>query len=167
VSEPFLGEIKMMGFDFAPRYWAQCNGQLLPVNQNQPLFALLGTRYGGDGRVNFALPDLRGRVPEHFGSRIQGTKGGEEAHTVTQAEMPAHNHVFVADDVTASTNAPFLNARLANSTPQNLYGPFSSPTAMDPGAIANVGGSQPHDNMQPYLTINFCIALTGIFPTIN
>ena len=168
MSEPFLAEIKIMGFGgFAPKGWAQCNGQFLPINQNQALFALLGTRYGGNGQTTFALPDLRGRVPEHQGTRIAGSRFGEEAHTLTSTEMPAHTHLVSANDAVATSNAPIANGRLANSTPQNLYGPFSAPTAMDPGAVANTGGSQPHNNMQPYLTVNFCIALQGIFPSRN
>ena len=168
MSEPFLAEIKIMGFGgFAPKGWAQCNGQLLPINQNQALFSLLWTTYGGNGQTTFALPDMRGRVPEHFGSHTRGMRSGEEAHTLTSAEMPAHTHFVSANNGTATSNAPIANGRLANSTPQNLYGPPSAPTAMDPGAVTNVGGSQPHNNMQPYLTLNFCIALQGIFPSMN
>ena len=168
MSEPFLAEIRIMGFNgFAPKGWAQCNGQFLPINQNQALYSLLGITYGGNGTTTFALPDLRGRTPEHYFNRTMGTKSGEEAHTITTSEMPAHNHFVSANSTAATSNAAFANARLANSTPQNLYGPFSAPTAMDPGAVTNVGGSQPHNTMQPYLSLNFCIALQGIFPSIN
>ena len=168
MGEPFLAEIRIMGFNgFAPKGWAQCNGQFLPINQNQALFALLHTTYGGNGQTTFALPDMRGRVPEHFGSRPRGTRVGEEAHTVTSGEMPAHTHFVSANNATATSNAPLANGRLANSTPQNLYGPFSAATAMDPGAVTTVGGSQAHNNMQPYLTLNFCIAMQGIFPSPN
>jgi microcystin-dependent protein len=161
-----LAEIRLAAFDWAPKGWAMCNGQFLPINQNQALFALLGTAYGGNGQTTFALPDCRGRVPVHKAS-APGETGGEEAHTLTQSEMPAHNHPVVADKVAASSNAPFVNARLANSTPQNLYGAFSNPTAMDPGSITATGGSQAHNNMQPYLTITFCICMQGIFPSRN
>jgi len=168
MSEPFLGEIKMASFNFAPKGWALCNGQLLPINQNQALFALLGTMYGGNGQTNFALPNLRGRTPIHFsGSFTQGQTGGQEAHTITSSEMPAHNHFVTGNDVAATTNSPGAATRLANSSPQNLYGPFSGPTTMDPGSILNVGGSQAHTNMQPYLTITFIVALQGIFPSRN
>jgi microcystin-dependent protein len=150
MAEPFLSEIRIMSFVFAPKGWALCNGQLLPINQNQALFSLLGTTFGGDGRVNFALPDLRSRVPIHVGSgHILGEKGGEQAHTVTNSELPT------------------ATLKLASSTPQNLYAPASNLTAMAPTAIASVGGSQAHLNMQPFLTLSFCIALQGIFPSPN
>ena len=168
MSEPFLSEIKIVSFNFPPKGWALCNGQLLPINQNQALFALFGTTYGGNGQTNFALPDLRGRVPIHFlGSFNLGARAGQEAHTLTASEMPAHNHFVVGDNVAANANAPFLNARLANSSPQNLYTAFAALTTMDPGSIQNVGGSQAHTTVQPYLTLNFCVALQGIFPSQN
>ena len=168
MPNPFLAEIMWYPFNWAPKGWAMCNGQLLPINQNQPLFALLGTTYGGNGQTTFALPDLKGRVPLHFeGSFTLGTKLGEESHTLTQAEMPAHNHSVMANTAAATSTLPLLNGRLANSTPQNLYGPFSGPQAMDPGSILNVGGSQTHQNMQPYLVLNFIIALQVIVPSQN
>ena len=164
MAEPFLSEIRIMSFGFAPKGWALCNGQLLPINQNQALFSLLGTTYGGDGRVNFALPDLRGNVAIHEGSGFNlGQKGGEQAHTVTISEMPAHTHFAVgsakAADVPAPTNAVLLGIL------NNTYGPPTNLVAMSPGEISNTGGSQAHLNMMPFLTLSFCIALQGIFPS--
>lgn len=168
MAEPFLSEIRLMSFNFAPKGWALCNGQLLPINQNQALFSLLGTTYGGDGRVNFALPDLRGRVPIHAGSgHTLGERAGEAAHTVTISELPTHPHTPSATGNQASTNTPANNLVLAASTASQLYGPPADLVAMAPNSLANVGGSQAHPNMQPYLTVSFCIALQGIFPSRN
>ena len=170
MSEPFLSEIKIMSFVFAPKGWALCNGQLLPINQNQALFSLLGTTFGGDGRVNFALPDLRGRVPIHVGSgHTLGEKGGEQAHTLSIAELPTHTHVLQASSVAG--NAPVPNVAGAGTllavSANPLYGPALNLVAMSPGSVTNVGGSQAHLNMQPFLTLSFCIALQGIFPSPN
>ena len=166
MAEPFLSEIRMMSFVFAPKGWALCNGQLLPINQNQALFALLGTTFGGDGRVNFALPDLRGRTPIHVGSgHTLGERGGEQAHTLSIAELPTHTHVMQASNQTASTNTPTNALALSNSSASNLWAPPANLVAMSPSAVTNVGGSQAHLNMQPFLTISFCIALQGIFPS--
>jgi microcystin-dependent protein len=166
VAEPFLAEIRMMSFVFAPKGWALCNGQLLPINQNQALFSLLGTTFGGDGRVNFALPDLRGRTPIHVGSgHTLGERGGEQAHTLSIAELPTHAHVFNATSVQSTTNTPTSGTMLAQSVGADLYGTASALEAMAPNAVGNVGGSQAHLNMQPFLTISFCIALQGIFPS--
>ena len=168
MSEPFLGEIRLVSFNFPPSGWALCNGQFLPINQNQALFALFGTTYGGNGQTTFALPDLRGRTPISFSASFAlGQTGGEEAHTITSSEMPAHNHVVTGNDAAATTNTPGSTTRLANSSPVNLYSAFSNPTTMNPGKILNVGGSQAHNNMQPYLTITFIVALQGIFPSRN
>lgn len=168
MAEPFLSEIRIMSFGFAPKGWALCNGQLLPINQNQPLFSLLGTTYGGDGRVNFALPNLQGRTPIHFGSgNTLGERGGEQAHTLSISELPTHAHLVNATTATATANTPATNMLLAQSTSSQLYGPTSNPVAMSPNEIANVGGSQAHLNMQPFLTLTFCIALQGIFPSQN
>ena len=169
MSEPFLGEIRMMSFVFAPKGWALCNGQFLPINQNQALFALLGTNFGGNGQTTFALPDLRGRVPIHSGSgHSLGSTGGEQAHTLTIQELPTHVHFAQATTNPASTNTPTNATVLAQSTASQLYGPADGNlTAMAPNAITNVGGSQAHMNMQPFLTISFCIALQGIFPSQN
>lgn len=168
MAEPFLSEIRLMSFEFAPKGWAQCNGQLLPINQNQGLFSLLGTTFGGDGRVNFALPDLRGRTPIHVGSgHTLGERGGEQAHTLSMAELPTHTHNLVASSTEG--NAPVPNASGAGTlfanTPKLIYGPPSDLVATDPGNITTVGGSQAHLNMQPFLALNFCIALQGIFPS--
>lgn len=166
MAEPFLSEIRMMSFGFPPKGWALCDGQLLPINQNQALFSLLGTTYGGDGRVNFALPDLRGRVPNHTGSGfILGQRGGEQGHTLSISELPTHTHVLNGSNTQATTNAPDTNTVLSGSTPQNVYGPAANSVAMAANEIGNVGGSQAHLNMQPFLTINFSIALQGIFPS--
>jgi microcystin-dependent protein len=165
MSEPFLGEIKITAFNFAPRGWALCNGQLLPINQNQALFSLLGTTYGGDGRVNFGLPDLRGRIPIHIGSgHTQGERGGETAHTLSIAEMPTHIHQVVASNQTYNSVSP-TNAVLAGAP--NMYANPSNLTTLVPDTVTNVGGSQAHNNMQPYLVLNFVIALQGIFPSQN
>lgn len=168
MAEPFLSEIRIMSFVFAPKGWALCNGQLLPINQNQALFSLLGTTFGGDGRVNFALPDLRGRVPIHVGSgHTLGERGGEPAHTLSIAELPEHVHVWNASGAAATTNTPNNTLMLATATGDNAWGPASNLVAMSPSAVTNVGGSQAHLNMQPFLTLSFCIALQGIFPSPN
>jgi len=164
MSTPFLAEIKIISWNFPPKGWAFCNGQLLPINQNQALFSLLGTTYGGDGRVNFALPDYRGRIPIHQGSGfVLGQKGGQEIHTVTQSEMPAHIHLLQANKLASDSNA--LSGDLLGLTSGGIYGNPTSLTSILPATITNVGGSQPHENRQPYLVLNFIIALQGIFPS--
>ena len=170
MAEPFLSEIRIMSFVFAPKGWALCNGQLLPINQNQALFSLLGTTFGGDGRVNFALPDLRGRTPIHVGSgHTLGERGGEQAHTLSIAEIPTHTHVANGTNNNATQAGPTPNgsslgyARAGNQ----MYGPPQSLVAMSAAMVGNVGGSQAHLNMQPFLTLNFSIALQGIFPSPN
>ena len=167
MAEPFLSEIRIMSFGFAPKGWALCNGQLLPINQNQGLFSLLGTTYGGDGRVNFALPNLQGNVPIHMGSgHTLGERGGEQAHTLSISEIPTHTHVWNANGAAAApTNVPTSSLVLSNSTGDQPWGPASNLTAMSPATIQNTGGSQAHLNMQPFLVLTFCIALQGIFPS--
>ena len=165
MSEPFLGEIRIVGFNFAPRGWALCDGQILPINQNQALYSLLGTTYGGDGRTSFALPDLRGRAPMHFSSgHLLGQRAGEENHTLSAAEMPQHTHEVNASSGNATSASPQGNVFAAAERP--IYREY------DPGAGqtiggASAGGSQAHGNMQPYLTVNFVIALQGLFPSRN
>lgn len=171
MAEPFLSEIRLMSFVFAPMGWAFCNGQLLPINQNQALFSLLGTTFGGDGRVNFALPDLRGRTPIHVGSgHTLGERGGEQAHTLSIAELPTHTHVLSATGLQGDSPNPNFGGtgRRFASDPGNAYtGSAANLTALNSGTVANVGGSQAHLNMQPFLTLSFCIALQGIFPSAN
>ena len=167
MAEPFLSEIRIMSFVFPPKGWALCNGQLLPINQNQGLFSLLGTTFGGDGRVNFALPDLRGRTPIHVGSsHTLGERGGEQAHTLSIAELPTHTHVLNATSNAGSQILPGGNL-LATSNIPLYHQADGNLAAMAPGTVANVGGSQAHLNMQPFLTLSFCIALQGIFPSPN
>ena len=166
MAEPFLSEIRIMSFVFAPKGWALCNGQLLPINQNQALFSLLGTTFGGNGQTNFALPDLRGRVPIHVGSgHTLGEQAGQQAHTLTIAELPRHTHLVNAS-TTASGGVDNPAGQFLGSA-SNLYHAPSNLTTMNPGTIGNRGGSQAHQNMQPFLTLNFCIALIGIFPSPN
>lgn len=168
MAEPFLSEIRIMSFVFPPRGWALCNGQLYPINQNQALFSLLGTTFGGDGRVNFALPDLRGRAPLHVGgSHTLGEKGGEQAHTLSVSELPTHTHVLQATGITGTAAIPSATVVLANSGNYEAYGNATGLVPMAAGTVANVGGSQAHLNMQPFLTLSFCIALQGIFPSPN
>jgi len=163
VAEPFLSEIRVFSFNFAPKGWALCNGQLLPINQNQALFSLLGTTYGGDGRVNFALPNLQGRVPVHVGAgHTLGERGGEQTHTLNLPEVPHHTHAAQAS--TTNGNQPFVVGSVLAAA-GNAYGGASNLTALHPSGITNVGGSQAHENMQPFLALNFCIALQGIFPS--
>ena len=170
MADPFVSEIRIMSFEFAPSGWALCNGQLLPINQNQPLFSLLGTTFGGDGQVNFALPDLRARTPIHVGSgHTLGERGGEQAHTLSIAELPEHVHVANATtaQADANTNSAAPGRMPAQSNFSQLYGSAGNLQAMAPNALGNIGGSQAHLNMEPFLTLSFCIALEGIFPSPN
>ena len=167
MAEPFLSEIRIMSFVFAPKGWAMCNGQLLPINQNQALFSLLGTTFGGDGRVNFALPDLRARTPIHVGSgHTLGERGGEQAHTLSIAELPTHTHVASATTSQANATGPVPTSNCFRRIEQCVYG-SDQPDGVKPRTVTNAGGSQAHLNMQPFLVLNFCIALQGIFPSPN
>lgn len=167
MAEPFLSEIRIMSFGFPPKGWALCDGQLLPINQNPALFSLLGTTYGGDGRVNFALPDLRTRVPIHMGNgHTLGERGGEQAHTLSVSEVPPHTHVAAASSSDGNDPNPagHLLASPLNATYRTT---LDSAAELDSRTIAIVGGSQAHLNMQPFLVLNFSIALQGIFPSQN
>ena len=165
MAEPFLSEIRIFSFVFAPKGWALCNGQLLPINQNQALFSLLGTTFGGDERVNFALPDFRGNVPIHVGNgHTLGEKAGSQAVTLSIAQMPEHVHALMGVGADANTNSPTNNS-LANTTA--VYHSPTNLVPLSPGSVTNTGGSQAHINMQPFLTLSFCIALQGIFPSPN
>ena len=166
MSAPFLSELKIIAFNFPPKGWAFCNGQLMQISQNQALFSLLGTTYGGDGRQTYGLPNLQGRVPMHMGNRhTLGERGGEENHTLTASEMPSHTH---SANVVASTgDTPIAAGHFpANSGSVTVYAPPPATTALHPSTISGVGG-QPHENREPFLTLNFCIALQGIFPSRN
>ena len=169
MSEPFLAEVRIVGFNFAPRGWAFCDGQILPINQNQSLYSLLGTTYGGDGRTSFALPDMRGRTPMHVGNgHREGQKSGEETHTLAGNEMPNHQHSYRATTSTANQGLP--TGHMVATPPAAIgamYSPPSNMVNMASQSIANVGGGQAHNNMQPYLALNFCIALQGLFPSRN
>ena len=167
MAEPFLSEIRIMSFNFAPKGWALCDGQLLPINQNQALFSLLGTTFGGNGQTNFALPDNRARAPIHVGnSHTLGERAGEAAHTLSISEMPTHTHAASAASESGSALLPTSNL-LASGTPQRYHAPDGNLAALNAATLPNTGGSQAHENMQPYLTLNFCIALQGIFPSQN
>jgi len=166
MATPYLSEIKIFSFNFAPQGYAMCNGQLLPINQNQALFSLLGTTYGGNGQTNFALPDLRGRVSIHSGQgHVLGEKAGEENHTLILSEMPAHNHLAMASSSGPSVALP-TNNFWASKTGFTAYG-TTGDAPMSPQSIGNIGGNQAHENKSPYLALNFCIALQGIFPSQN
>ena len=167
MADPFLSEIRTFSFNYAPNGWAQCNGQFLPINQNQALFSLLGTTYGGNGQTTFALPDLRGKVGIHFGNgHVLGEVAGQSAHTLTQAEMPLHTHAALGSTNAAAgtTNDPVSDILGIGG---NAYGPATQLTTLNPSSVSNIGGSQPHNNMMPYTVLNTCIALQGIFPSQN
>jgi microcystin-dependent protein len=175
MSDQFVAEIRIVPFNFAPVGWAFCNGQILPISQNTALFSLLGTTYGGNGTSNFALPNLQGMAPLNFGQGAGlslyslGQTGGEVNVTLTQAQMPAHTHLLSVNSVGGDVNTPIgslISKAHMGKTPTNMYAAASgnSPPAMSPQAIASAGGSQPHNNMPPYLVLNFVIALQGIFP---
>ena len=165
MAEPFLSEIRMFSFNFPPKGWAFCNGQFLPINQNQALFSLLGTTYGGNGQTTFALPNLRGQVPIHEGSGFTlGQTAGTTSVTITQQTMPTHIHVLQATNTNGAVGNPTGGVLGAVNS---MYGPPNSLTTMAPSDVTSLGGSQAHNNMMPYLVLNFCIALQGIFPSQN
>jgi microcystin-dependent protein len=162
MAEPFFGEIRMFGGGTVPAGWLPCDGTLMPINQNQALFSLLGTLYGGDGETTFALPDLRGRVAMHRGQVLPiGQRGGEAAHALTQEEMPPHSHTMNASTAVPTSGEPA--AHVVGAAPV-WSAPGGQATPLSPAAIGNAGGGQPHLNMQPYLALTLCIAVTGIFP---
>ncbi len=166
MAEPFLAEIKIIGFNFAPPGWAMCDGQTLPINQNQSVFALLGTTYGGDGLTTFALPDLRGRTPIHVSAAHNlGQRAGQEGVVLNVGQIPSHDHAMRASNSAAST-AEVTGASLAESA-QNAYVASSANASLSADSVGNAGGGQPHNNMQPYLTLHFIIALVGLFPSRN
>jgi len=165
MAEPFLAEIRIFSFNFAPKGWALCNGQTMPINQNQALFSLLGTTYGGDGRTTFALPNLQGRTPIHFGGGVVlGESSGEETHTLTLSEMPTHTHSGIGSGNAADQQSPAGSVWAV--TPSNAYSSNLNGT-MSPAAVGSIGGNQPHQNLSPYTVLNFCVALQGIFPSRN
>lgn len=171
MADPFVAEIRIFPFNFAPRGWAFCDGQLLPLSQNTALFSLLGTTYGGNGTSNFALPDLQGRAPMHPGQgpglslHDLGETGGSETVTLLESEIPAHNHALRVDSADPGEDRTPAGEFFARSTGGNLFSdPAGNLIQMSPNALAPTGGDQPHNNMQPYLTFNFCIALQGVFP---
>jgi microcystin-dependent protein len=163
MAEPFLAEVRIMSFNFPPKGWALCNGQFLPINQNQALFSLLGTTFGGNGQTTFALPDMRGKTPIHMGSaHTLGEAAGAEATTLNINNLPAHTHQVTSVNGSAATNSP--NGAYLAASAAVYHGPTSL-VPLHPGTITSVGGSQAHTNMQPFLALNFCIALQGIFPS--
>jgi len=173
MSEPFLSEIKIFAFGWPPRDWAQCDGQILPISQNESLYSLLGTRYGGDGRTSFALPDMRGRTPMHAkgGTYSFGQKSGVESVTLTDAQLPTHEHSVKATSENADTDtftdnilAAGFDSRASKSNPVNMYAPGQNLVTLNPLSVTTTGSSQPHENQQPSCVVNFCIALQGAFP---
>ena len=167
MAEPFLAEVRIFSFGFAPKGWALCNGQLLPINQNQALFSLLGTMYGGNGQTTFALPDLRSRTPNHMGrGHTLGEAAGSPSVTVTITQLPAHTHLANAVDTVQTEIVPSSNTVYANSGTSEFYSGVID-SVMNPAVVSTVGGNQPHNNQQPSLVLNFSIALQGIFPSQN
>jgi len=170
VSDPFVGEVRLFSFDFPPRGWATASGQLLPIQQNQALFSLLGTTYGGNGVTTFALPDLRGRAPVHRatnGTYVQGQAAGTESVGLNQTTMPAHTHLLLATTTTADKKLPTTAMAACSNSSVFYYSAANNLLQINPASIGTVGGNQPHQNMQPYLVVNYSIAMQGIFPSRN
>ena len=166
MSEPFLSEIRIMAFNFPPRGWAFCNGQLLSISQNLALFMLIGTTYGGDGVTTFALPNLQGRIPIHVGNgHALAAAAGELTHTLSLPELAAHSHGAEASSLDGDQPTPANNLLAGTGTAQLYSSSASNLAPLHPNSVTSVGGSQPHENLQPYLVLNFCIALQGIFPS--
>jgi microcystin-dependent protein len=165
MAQPYVGEIRMFGGNFAPAGWMFCEGQLLPISENETLFQLIGTTYGGDGQTTFALPDLRGRLPMHFGNgSILAETGGAEEVTLTTQQIPSHTHAFLATTAVANSNSP-TNQVIGQSTQRAVYFEAGTTTNLAPTAISPVGGSQPHTNFQPFLCVDFIISLFGLLPS--
>jgi microcystin-dependent protein len=169
MAQPFVGEIRMFGGNFAPAGWAFCDGRLQPISQNGTLFALIGTTYGGDGQSTFGLPDLRGRLPVHQGAGLTiGQMAGAETTTITETEIPSHSHQWLASSAQSSQSTPIGNVTAdTKAADANVYGPFTAATPLDPAAVGSSGGSQPHENRMPFLCVSFIISLFGIFPSRN
>ncbi|MES2988244.1 MAG: tail fiber protein [Pseudomonadota bacterium] len=169
MGTPFMSELKLCAFNFAPKGWAQANGQFLPINQNQALFSLMGTTYGGNGQTTFALPDMRGRIPIHMGQgHALGERAGADSVTLNIQQLPQHLHFIQATTAAPTTNIPSSATLLSTTAPNDLYtGPGSGLGTMMPQAVSNVGGSQAHENRQPYLVLNWIVALQGVFPSQN
>lgn len=174
MATPYMSEIRIFSFNFAPRGWAQCNGQILPINQNQALFSILGTTYGGNGQTTFALPNLQGRVAIHTGNQhVLGVKGGEEVHTLTTDELASHTHLVNATSLAANLATPTASSLWASGVSEAAYSSLATNgvnmggTATNDQLMSSTGGSQSHSNMQPFLVVTYCIALQGIFPSPN
>jgi microcystin-dependent protein len=166
MSEPYIGEIRMVGFNFAPQGWAVCDGSSRPIAEYEALFNLIGTTYGGDGQATFNLPDLRGRLPVHpAAAQVIGQSGGQEAVAVSTNDVPAHTHPAAAVTAAGNQSSPVGNVWAATTGGTNLYSSSVGTATLNPGAVSQAGGNQPHDNLSPYVVLNFIISLFGVFPS--